>query len=328
MRLLLSSRANLRYGSSLARDGVELLAMSSDGELVQADGQVVEWRSAEPEVAWGTSDLYLEGGPLRPFFGLLRRAASLRWFQSSAAGFDGPIFSELAGRGVRICNSHANSIPIAEFVLRAVLDRFQQADRWRLDQQSTRWEPHNFRELHGSTWLVIGLGGIGSAVAIRARAFGARVLGCRRQPVGDEPVDELVAPADLKNVADLADVVVVAAPANASTHRLIDAGFLALMRPGSILVNVSRGSLVDQDALLTALDRGTPDLAVLDVFDDEPLPADHPFWTHPSVVVTPHNAALGEGRYQRQAHLFEVNLDRYLAGQPLLNDVTAAVLGP
>jgi phosphoglycerate dehydrogenase-like enzyme len=325
MRLLLSSRASLRYGSSLAKDDVDLLTMSGDGTLLLADGQAVDWPSAEPEVAWGTSDLYLDDGPLRPFFGLLRRATSLRWFQSSAAGFDAPIFAELAGRGVRICNSHANSIPIAEFVLRAVLDRFQQADRWRLDQQHARWDPHNFRELHGSTWLVIGLGGIGSAVAIRARAFGARVIGCRRQPRGDEPVDVFVSPADLNGAVDSADVVVVAAPADASTHRLIDAGFLALMKPGSILVNVSRGSLVDQEALLASLDRGIPDLAVLDVFDAEPLPADHPFWTHPSVVVTPHNAALGEGRYQRQAHLFQLNLDRYLAGQPLLNDVTEAV---
>jgi phosphoglycerate dehydrogenase-like enzyme len=172
---------------------------------------------------------------------------------------------------------------------------------------------------------VIGMGGIGSAVAIGARAFGARVIGCRRRPMGDEPVDMFVSPADLRNVVDDADVVVVAAPANASTHRLIDASFLALMQPGSILVNVSRGSLVDQEALVAALDRGVPDLAVLDVFDAEPLPAEHPFWTHPSVVVTPHNAALGEGRYQRQADLFKVNLDRYLAGQPLFNDVTEAV---
>jgi phosphoglycerate dehydrogenase-like enzyme len=325
MRLLLSSRANVRYGSSLARDGVQLLVMSGDGKLLLADGEAVDWPSADPEVAWGTSDLYLEGGPLRPFFGLLRRATSLRWFQSAAAGFDAPIFAELAGRGVRICNSHANSIPIAEFVLRAVLDRFQQADRWRHDEQHARWDPHNFRELYGSTWLVIGMGGIGSAVAVRARAFGARVVGCRRQPLGDEPADMVVTPADLRSVVEGADVVVVAAPANPSTHRIIDAGFLALMKPGSILVNVSRGSLVDQEALLAALDRGVPDLAVLDVFDPEPLPAGHPFWTHPGVVVTPHNAALGEGRYERQADLFRVNLDRYLAGQPLLNDVTEAV---
>ena len=301
--------------------------MSTDATLSVADGTGVERESADPAIAWGTSDLFMDGGPIRPFFGLLRRSPSLQWFQSASAGYDHPLFAELAARGVRVCNSHANSIPIAEYVLRAVLDRFQRADRWRENQEHRQWVLHDFREIYGSTWLVIGLGGIGTAVSLRARALGARVIGCRRNPTGDEPVDAVVSPSGLPGVIGSADVVVVAAPATPDTKGLVDAGFLAAMRPGSILVNVARGSLVDEDALLAALDRGVPELAVLDVFAVEPLPERHPLWTHRSVVVTAHNAALGVGRYERQTSLFLENLDRYIAGEPLRNDVTAAAIG-
>lgn len=123
-------------------------------------------------------------------------------------------------------------------------------------------------------------------------------------------------------VVQTADVVVLAAPATAETADLVDAGFLAMMKPGSLLVNVARGSLVDDDALIAALDSGHLTAAILDVFRDEPLPADHPFWSHPSIRITPHNAAGGTGRLRRQADLFRENLDRYITRRPLRNDVT------
>ena len=133
-------------------------------------------------------------------------------------------------------------------------------------------------------------------------------------------------PDRLGSVIGAADVVVLAAPASASTEGLADAAFLVGMKPGSVLVNVARGSLVDEEALLAALDRGMPEAAILDVFVTEPLAADHPFWSHPAVTLTAHNAAGGTGRYGRQADLSAENLDRYRAGRPLLNDVTDAVL--
>jgi phosphoglycerate dehydrogenase-like enzyme len=212
--------------------------------------------------------------------------------------------------------------PIAEYVLRAVLDHFQRAGEWRAAVARKAWETHEVREVAGTTWLVVGLGAIGSAVAERARAFGATVLGVRRTPRGDEPVDELVS----LDALGRADVVVLAAPATAETVGMVDAGFLASMRPRSVLVNVARGSLVDEVALLAALDRGIPEAALLDVTATEPLPPESPLWTHPRVVLTPHSSALGDGRHARAADLFVENLHRFVDGRPLRGVVTAEEL--
>lgn len=327
MKVLLTSVAHERFWEKLSRPGVAPLIMDKDGRLRTGAGDAVDRDAADPEVAWGTSDLFAEGAPIRPFLGLIRRAPALRWFQSPAAGFDDPIYSELAGRGVCITNAHVNGIPIAEFVMRAVLDQFQAASFWREAQQELSWKTHDWREVHGSTWLVVGLGSIGSRVARCARAFGATVIGCRQRPGPSDPTDSTVTLDELPLVLPDADVVVLCVPANARTRGLVDDGFLATMKPGSVLVNVGRGSLVDEGALLRALDRGVPGAAILDVFATEPLPRDHPFWKHPAVTVTAHNAAGGTGRYGRQADLFAENLDRYLAGDALANDVTDRVLG-
>lgn len=302
------------------------MTLEADGALRDEHGTAVDAVDAHPEVAWGTSDLYRAGAPIGAFFELLLQLDSLRWFQSPAAGFDAPVFARLAAGGVRITNAHVNSLPIAEFVMRAVLDEFQGAGQWRSLADRQQWVIHDWREVSGSTWLVVGLGGIGSAVATRARAFGATVIGSRRTPSADDPTDRTVTPDRLHDVVGEADVVVLAAPATPSTVGMVDADFLDLMKTDSVLVNVARGQLVDEDALLASLDQGRPGVAVLDVFQTEPLPPGHPFWTHRAVRVTPHNAAGGVGRLERQADLFATNLDRYLAGQPLVNDITDEVV--
>ena len=325
MLLLCTSVAHASFGDRLDRPGIEWLTMEADGSLLDGSGAVVPWPEARPEVAWGTSDLFREGAPVAAFLRFLVECPSLRWFQSPAAGYDSEPFRLLAGRGVRVCNAHVNSLPIAEFVLRSVLDEFQGAGEWRRQQDEFTWRIHDWREVAGSTWLVVGLGHIGSAVAVRARALGAHVIGCRRTPDADDPVERTVTPDRLADVVGEADVVVLSAPANASTEQMVDGAFLASMKPQSVLVNVGRGSVVDEEALLTALDTGTPSAAVLDVFATEPLPPDHPFWTHPRVRVTPHNAAGGFGRFGRQADLFEANLTRFLDGEPLEHDVTGAI---
>lgn len=275
-----------------------------------------------PDIAWLSTDGFYSGG-LRPLARLLLASPRLAWVQSAAAGTDGRLFQRLLERRIRVTTSHVSAIPVAEYVLSSVLNRYQRPEAWSEAQRAHEWRHHEFREVHGTTWLIVGLGAIGTEVATRARAFGARVIGVRRHADGDEPVDALHTPDSWRAAVPDADVLVVAAPAGDSTHHLIDAGVLAAMRPGSILINVARGSLVDEPALLNALDRGRPSHAVLDVVDTEPLPADHPLWDHPAVTITAHSAGGGLGRDRRAADVFAGNLGRFLAGEPLHHEVVA-----
>lgn len=325
--MLLTQTAFDRFGDRLL--GLEVnprpVRMQSDGSILVGD-RPVEWEQATPEVAWATADLFDDGAPLRPFFAFVLRSDSIRWLQSPAAGFDAPIFADLVRKGVRLTNSHASAAGIAEYVIASVLDVFQGRQRWRDAAVEREWRPHDFREVNGTTWLIVGLGHIGSATAARARAMGARVIGVRRSPSGTEDVEEVVTPAELPHVIGRADVVVLSAPAAPETRHVVDDAFLRQMRQESVLVNVARGSLVDESALLEALDRGVPAAAVLDVFESEPLPPEHPFWKHPRVTVTPHNSAGGTGRYARAADEFLANLRSYAADAPLHNEVTEADL--
>lgn len=309
-RVLLTETAWERYGSRLPSDVVPI-RLRADGSLAGAASR----EEAAPEVAWGTFDLFDEGGPARAFFGFLLHSPTLRWFQSPAAGADHPVFAQVASRGITVTTSHVTDVPISEYVLRAVLDAFQSAGSWRAAQADAEWRRHEWREVAGSRWLVYGLGAIGSAVAARARAFGAEVIGVRRTPG-----PEVVPPDEVPGLLPTVDVVVLAAPATAETAGLVSDAFLVAMREGSVLVNIARGALVDEAALLRSLDgRGVPAVAVLDVVAEEPLPPSSPLWSHPRVVVTPHNAAGGHGRGERALELFLANLRRWRAGEPLPN---------
>lgn len=303
IRVLLSERMLDEYGARLAEMPVEPVLI--DGEIDAV------------EVIWASSDIYLSRTLTRRCFGVARSSDTLRWLHTASAGVDAPIFAELLDRGVLLTSSHVTGPPIAEYVMRAVLDWFQRAADWRAAAAERRWAKHEFREVLGTTWLIVGLGSIGREVAVRARAFGAEVIGVRRTPTGDETVDVVVAADRFLEVVPLADVLVLAAPASAATHHLVDGTCLGLMRPRSVLVNVARGSLVDEAALLRALDAGVPEAALLDVAATEPPPDDSPLWSHPRVVLTPHSSALGSGQPARSAEVFLENLAHYVAGREM-----------
>lgn len=277
------------------------------------------------EIAWASVDVLTSDELRSAFFEVLDSSDQLRFVQTASAGTDMPLFAGLLARGVRVEPSHVNAIPIAEYVVRAILDHYQDAAAWRSARVDRRWARHDFREIRGSTWLIIGCGAIGSAIASLACSFGARVIGVRRNPTGNEPVDEMISPSETEDALPLAHVVVVATPATAETHHLVDREFLARMRADSVLVNVARGSLVDEDALLEALSHGCPAHAVLDVFATEPLPADSPWWDHPRVELTPHSAAGGLGRIERGASVFAESLRRYRRDEASLGPVAPRV---
>jgi phosphoglycerate dehydrogenase-like enzyme len=322
MLLLLSERAYVAYADRIraAVPDAEFIRMQSDGDLFLG-AQSVEWADAAPDIAWLTSDLF-DGGPVRKFFRLALNCTP-KWLQSSGAGTDHPVFQMLLDGGTRLTTSHVTGIPIAEYIVRAVLDHYQQVDAWNDAREAKRWQPHDFREVHGTTWLIVGLGHIGTEVALRATAFGTHVIGVRRSPDGTEPVDECRRPDELDGLLPRADVVVLTAPGGATTRHLIGSARLARFRPGSILVNVGRGSLVDEAALRRALDRGTPEMAILDVTEDEPVPEGSWLWDHPRVELTPHSSAGGTGRYERATQAFIENLVRWEKGEALVYEVTA-----
>jgi phosphoglycerate dehydrogenase-like enzyme len=326
MQVLIYQRAYPRIAAELASrvPSAEPLLMADDGSL-QLRGRTTSPEEVEPVVAWANTDLYV-GGPVREFMVACLKSASLRFVQSSAAGFEHPVFSLLVDKGIVLANSNASAIAIAEFVMARVLDELQPNTRRRALQVERRWQRTPFREVHGQTWLVVGLGNIGREVVTRAQAFGAQVIGARRRPTGDEPCARTVGLGQLDEVLPACDVVVLAAPSNPESHRVIDAARLLRFKPGSLLGNIARGSLVDEAALVQALERGAPSCAILDVFESEPLPQASPLWSHPAVRLSAHNAAAGDGFVTRNDALFLHNLARFAAGEAPEHVVSAATV--
>lgn len=297
--------------------GLDILAMDDAGAITLR-GEPVALDDAHADIAWFDQGLFMSKAT-RFFLQALFASPNLTWVQSAAAGFDHPLFKSIVAKGARLSISHGQAVGIADYVLWGVLDAFQQGLDWRGDQIAHVWKSRPFRELTGTHWLIVGFGAIGQAVATRARAFGATITGVRRDQTPHPMADRIAAQSDLPTLAPLADVVVLSLPLSAITRHLADAAFFAAMKPGSVLVNVGRGGLLDEAALLTALDAGVPAAAVLDVFQTEPLPADSPFWDHPRVRLTPHSSGVTGGQNLRNTDLFLDNLERFVADRPLLN---------
>jgi phosphoglycerate dehydrogenase-like enzyme len=255
---------------------------------------------------------------------------TLRWVHSAAAGVGGSLTRALKESGVVLTNSagvHAD--PIAEWVLGALLHFFRGMDVAAAAQLQRRWAKDDFtglpcpvREITGSRVAVFGLGGIGRAVAVRLAALGAEVRGVRRRPeLGGPAGVEVVGPDGVGRALDGAAALVLAAPLTAGTRAAVGGGQLALLADGAVLVNVSRGAIVDEAALLAALDSGKLRGAALDVFEREPLPAEHPFWAHPRVLVHPHVAGVTPRYWAREQALVLENWARYRQRRELLNVV-------
>ncbi len=251
-------------------------------------------------------------------------APRLRWIQATSSGI-GPLVRRtgLDRSGVTITNAAGiHAVPLAEHALLALL-YFVKAVPARLrDQRAHVWERHSVRELRGLTATVVGLGAVGLEVARTLRSVGVHVIGVRRSALAaDEAarVDEATTPDHLRDVLPRSDALVLIAPHTRETEGMIGATELALLPPGAIVVNIARGALIDEVALIDALRRGHLGGAALDVAAVEPLPSDSPLWDLPNVLITPHSAATVARENERLTDLFVENLRRYRAGEPLLN---------
>ena len=280
------------------------------------DGEV-EIDPAAIDVACLSGDAW--PGLIAPFMRTTVAAPNLQWLHSFSAGVDHPVFASFVRRGVALTNSPgASARPIAHSVIMLLLALSRDLPGWVRAQDGRRWEQHFFDDIDGTTLGVVGMGTIGQEIGRAAQALGIEVIGCRRTPRPDDPWPTF---ASVREVAPRVDWLVLAAPHTPQTRHMIDASVLASMRPTARLINVGRGELVDDDALVHALRAGVIAGAALDVFATEPLPPEHPLWSMPNVIVTPHSTGRSSGSDRRALAIFLDNLARFEAGKPLAHQV-------
>jgi phosphoglycerate dehydrogenase-like enzyme len=253
--------------------------------------------------------------------------SELRWVHTMAAGGGAKVkaaqLSEEQLRRVAFSTSagvHAG--PLAEYAVFGLLAGAKTLPRLLAQQQQHLWARRwTMKQISRQRILIVGLGSIGRATALMLKALGATVIGASRHDHGVEGVDEAVRMDQLTEAAARADGIVVALPGTASTEKILDDSFFAAVRPGTTLVSVGRGTVIDEVALIRALDDGRIGFAAMDVFAHEPLDPASQLWQHPSVLISPHTAALDEDEDRLIAELFASNATRLLDGLPLINRV-------
>jgi phosphoglycerate dehydrogenase-like enzyme len=286
---------------------------------------------------------------------LLARAPRLTWVHSASAGVERVLTPAGRERGLVVTNARGVfSGPIAEYVLMMILAVSRRLPQLLELQRERTWQPLEGAELRDVTVGIVGLGSIGHAVAELAAAFGCRVIATRRRveagdsaagsagappakphapdaseaaggAAGNAAIERVTGPEGLPELLGESDFIVLAAPLTPETEGMIDEAALGLVKPGAWLINVARGRLVDERALLRALREGPLGGAVLDTFRDEPLMPASPFYDLPNVIVTPHTSWSSSRVLDRSVELFCDNLRRFSAGQPLLNMVDPAI---
>jgi phosphoglycerate dehydrogenase-like enzyme len=254
---------------------------------------------------------------------MARNCPRLRWVQGTSAGIGGLLErTGLAGTSLVFTTaSGVHGAPLAEFALLALLYFAKggpQLARW---QRQRHWQRHAGRQVAGSRALLVGLGGVGRPVARLLSAAGVEVVGAgRAERDRDVPgVTSYITPGQIGEVLPGVDALVLACPLTSQTRHLIGERELKLMRPGGVVVNISRGEVIDEDALIGALRSNHLGGAGLDVFATEPLPASSPLWEMPNVIISPHSASTVAAENGLLTELFTDNLRRWLAGLPLRN---------
>lgn len=320
LRLLMSRQAAASLAGELAtlpggRPRVLLAPGDADAGLAEVAfvSRDVTGLSTKHEVLPDTQRMY----------DALLAAPALRWLHIHSAGADRPVYVQLRERGVQVTTSSgANAPVVAQNALLGVLALARRWPQLAAAQREHRWAPLIAtglpRDLQGQTAVVVGWGPVGREIARLLLALGLRVLVVRRQAGAGEGLT-MVADTQLHEVLPTADWLLLACPLTERTRGLLGARELALLPAHCGLVNVSRGEVVDEEALVAALRGRRIAGAYLDVFAHEPLPADSPLWDLPNVICTPHSAGFSDGNEQRVARMFLDNLERFVRGEPLAN---------
>lgn len=255
----------------------------------------------------------------------IARARRLRWIHSTAAAVHALMSSELRASDIVVTNARAVHGPVvAEHALALMFAMAKRLPQAALFQSQKHWAQREIgalqtRELRESTVTIVGMGTIGSELARLAKALGMRVIGVRRNPVrGGNSADEVYAFHEINQALAEGDFLVLAAPVTEQTRHMMNAERFRLLKPTAYVINVSRGVLMDENALVTALAEERFAGAALDVTEHEPLLPDSPLWTHEKVFITPHIGGYAQKMWERHYKIYAQNLQRYLAGQPLL----------
>jgi len=302
-------RQELRQRIALIAPEAKTVAIELDG---QADGPLEDAEAMF--VRWEMSVDTLRR--------ILPQMPHLRWLHTPSAGVDRLMFPELLSHPCVLTNSvGVYSIPIAEHVLAIMLAVARQLPLCLQQQREHRWQRVPAVELYEETVAIIGTGHIGQEVARRAQALGMHTLGTRRQPRPTSFIEQVFPLTHLYDMLAQADFVVITCPLTPETAGMIGEPELQAMKKTAWLINVARGGIVQEKALLRALREGWIAGAGLDTFVQEPLPEDSPFWDLPNVILTPHTSWSSPQVRERTIALFLENLERFLAGEPLLNVV-------
>ena len=310
--ILISEAVEGHYGAALeeAAPGAKHIVLAPDGSTKGLDAV---------EVVYFSGDLFPDA--MRPFLHALKEIPDVRWLHSFSAGVDNVFFQRLLDRGARLTTSSgAMAVPIAQTVMMYLLALTRDLPGWLGDQSRRHWNPREIADLQGRTLGVVGLGPIGLEVARLGMALRMRVIGVRRRPSGDEPCETWTF-ARLHELLPEVDVLVLAVPLAEGTRGLIDRVALAALKPGCLIVNIGRGEVIDEPALVEALESGHVGGAGLDVFDTEPLPDESPLWGMPNVIVTPHSSGTSPSNFHRASEIFVENVQRYVRGEPMRNEV-------
>ena len=297
-----------------------------------ADHYGVPNRSPDQEARWrellSQADILFDFDPSHRQ-DLPELAPRARWVQSTSAGIG--MFIKRMRYNTRMPNtvfttaSGVHAIPLAEFCIMGMLMFNKGLLRMVRDQGRKRWQRYAGTDLQGRTLAVVGMGKIGNQVAQLAHAFGMRVLGTEGETI-TAPVEKLYPRAHLDEMLQQAEYLVLSVPHTPQTERLIGARELALLPEGAMFINIGRGLVVDEPALVAALRSGHLSCAALDVFAEEPLPPDSPLWTMGNVLISPHSASTSDRENSRITDLFCENLRRFLDGKPLRNVLDIAKL--